>query len=74
MYQGRVMTAEVIAEMRAIDPRGLDDESVATVLRANAPWINDPQLRAETEQFWQAIKHDNPTAFDECGCNDPRHH
>jgi hypothetical protein len=68
------MTAEVIGEMRAIDPTGLDDDSVAAILKANAPWINDPQLRSETEQLWKAAKRTYPSAFDDCGCNDHHRH
>lgn len=72
-FEGRVITPEVIAEMRSLDPEHaheLDAEWEQEVLDNNRPWIEDPAFRQATEELWAQARHDNPEAFQDCGCAD----
>jgi hypothetical protein len=73
-YQGRIITPEIITEMRASDPERaaveLDAEWETMVLQNNARWIANPELRADLEAYWGGIQRAFPASFEDCGCND----
>jgi hypothetical protein len=57
-YQGRVITAEVITEMRAVAPENahqLDARWKAMTLAPNAPWIRDPAFLACVNALWTGL-------------------
>ncbi|PWV44605.1 hypothetical protein BDW27_12364 [Nocardiopsis sp. L17-MgMaSL7] len=72
-YQGRVITPEVIAQMRAQDPEHadqIDAEWEAMVLENNRPWLEDHGRLQDTEQTWDWARQAFPGAFTDCGCED----
>ncbi|MFE4800006.1 hypothetical protein ACFRFL_34525 [Streptomyces sp. NPDC056708] len=69
-YQGRVITAEVIEQMRAEQPEHahqLDDAWARMVLENNRPWTEDAELRVGTEAVRAGIRQAAPAAFASCG-------
>jgi hypothetical protein len=69
-YQGRVITSQVIAEMRAAEPEHadqLDDAWEQMVLENNRPWIEDPQRLEATERLWAEMRSAMPEHFGENG-------
>ncbi|MFD8534322.1 hypothetical protein ACFV0L_43630 [Streptosporangium canum] len=75
-FEGRIITARVIAEMRASDPEHahqLDAEWEAMVLENNAPWIDDPQLLQAEEAMWARFDSSCPLCQDHSGSGDHHH-
>ncbi|MEE2041576.1 hypothetical protein Q8791_30575 [Nocardiopsis sp. CT-R113] len=73
-HQGRVITPEVIAQMRAEAPEHadqLDAEWERMVLENNRPWLEDPSRLQDTEQTWDQMRALFPDSFADCGCEHP---
>ncbi|WP_116247714.1 hypothetical protein [Nocardiopsis sp. FIRDI 009] len=73
-YQGRIITPEVIAQMRAEKPDHawqLDAEWERAVLDNNQPWLTDQDRLKDTEDTWTQARTLFPDAFADCGCDHP---
>ncbi|MFJ4008164.1 hypothetical protein ACIPWL_32620 [Streptomyces sp. NPDC090023] len=72
-FEGRVITAEVIAEMRVADPEHahqLDADWERQALENNRPWIENPEFREVTERLWADARRASPESFANSGCDD----